>query len=132
MAPIEPLLPGELALDQKQTDESVPLSIQTHPSSSSRRRSHSVTAGAMLAATDSEPPLSRSPSTARTSDSRTTASRGSSNIREKLGLGGVARRTLGIGLLLVVVFLWTTSNFLASVSPSYPSPYPSPSAPPPP
>lgn len=32
----------------------------------------------------------------------------------RLGLGGVARRTLGIALLLVTVFLWTTSNFLAS------------------
>ncbi|KAG6291807.1 hypothetical protein E4U46_000774 [Claviceps purpurea] len=39
-----------------------------------------------------------------------------------LGLGGVARRTLGICLLLVTVFLWTLSNFLASVSysPKYP------------
>ncbi|KAH6636917.1 hypothetical protein F5144DRAFT_200482 [Chaetomium tenue] len=114
MAPIEPLLPGELAPDHKQKDETAQHSTQTHPSSSSRRRSHSVTAG-MLSATDSEPPLSRSPSTARTSGSGTTVSRGSiSNLREKLGLGGVARRTLGIGLLLVVVFLWTTSNFLAS------------------
>ncbi|KAK3299279.1 uncharacterized protein B0H64DRAFT_337103 [Chaetomium fimeti] len=115
MAPIEPLLPGELAPEQKQTDEVIQHSTNTHPSSS-RRRSHSVTAS-MLSAADFEPPLSRSPSTAAmTSDSRTTGtntSRGS-NIREKLGLGGVARRTLGIGLLLVVVFLWTTSNFLAS------------------
>lgn len=31
-----------------------------------------------------------------------------------LGLGGFARRTLGITLLLVTVFLWTASNFLAS------------------
>ncbi|QPG97226.1 hypothetical protein C2857_005988 [Epichloe festucae Fl1] len=31
-----------------------------------------------------------------------------------LGLGGVARRTLGICLLLVTVLLWTLSNFLAS------------------
>ncbi|KAG5929872.1 hypothetical protein E4U53_002351 [Claviceps sorghi] len=30
------------------------------------------------------------------------------------GLGGVARRTLGICLLLITVFLWTVSNFLAS------------------
>ncbi|PLB47314.1 hypothetical protein P170DRAFT_439003 [Aspergillus steynii IBT 23096] len=29
-------------------------------------------------------------------------------------LNGVARRSLGIGLLLIVVFLWTASNFLAS------------------
>ncbi|KAJ4148182.1 hypothetical protein LMH87_002663 [Akanthomyces muscarius] len=31
-----------------------------------------------------------------------------------IGLGGYARRTLGICLLIVVVFLWTLSNFLAS------------------
>ncbi|KAL2169851.1 hypothetical protein VTG60DRAFT_5529 [Thermothelomyces hinnuleus] len=35
-------------------------------------------------------------------------------MREKLGLGSIARRTLGITLLLIVVFLWTLSNFLAS------------------
>lgn len=29
---------------------------------------------------------------------------------------GVARHTLGLILLLLVVFLWTTSNFLGSVS----------------
>ncbi|KAM0479848.1 hypothetical protein ACHAPX_004425 [Trichoderma viride] len=34
--------------------------------------------------------------------------------RERLGLGGVARRTLGICFLLTTVFLWTLSNFLAS------------------
>lgn len=33
----------------------------------------------------------------------------------RYGLGGIARRTLGICLLLVTVFLWTVSNFLASV-----------------
>ena len=39
--------------------------------------------------------------------------------RAAVGLDNVARRTLGIFLLLVTVFLWTTSNFLASVgSPS--------------
>ncbi|OAR03088.1 hypothetical protein LLEC1_07471 [Akanthomyces lecanii] len=31
-----------------------------------------------------------------------------------IGLGGYARRTLGICLLIIVVFLWTLSNFLAS------------------
>ncbi|KND93893.1 putative vacuolar membrane protein [Tolypocladium ophioglossoides CBS 100239] len=35
-------------------------------------------------------------------------------IRARMGLAGVARRTLGICLLLVTVFLWTLSNFLAS------------------
>jgi len=38
------------------------------------------------------------------------------SLRAQFGLQGVARRTLGIALLLVVVFLWTLSNFLASVS----------------
>jgi solute carrier family 35 protein F5 len=35
--------------------------------------------------------------------------------RSKVGLGGVGRRTLGILCLLVTVFLWTLSNFMASV-----------------
>jgi len=34
---------------------------------------------------------------------------------KKSGLPGVARHTLGLILLLLVVFLWTTSNFLGSV-----------------
>ncbi|EEP80217.1 predicted protein [Uncinocarpus reesii 1704] len=33
---------------------------------------------------------------------------------KNLPLGGVARHTLGVSLLLVVVVLWTLSNFLAS------------------
>ena len=36
--------------------------------------------------------------------------------RAGVGLEHVARRTIGIFLLLVTVFLWTASNFLASVS----------------
>jgi len=38
------------------------------------------------------------------------------SISKKKTVGGVARRTLGIILLLTTVFLWTVSNFLASVS----------------
>lgn len=38
-----------------------------------------------------------------------------SSWRSKIGLGGVARRTIGIGCLLLTVFLWTISNFMASV-----------------
>ncbi|KAH9904792.1 hypothetical protein F4778DRAFT_730788 [Xylariomycetidae sp. FL2044] len=34
--------------------------------------------------------------------------------RRKAGIWNLARRTLGISLLLVTVFLWTVSNFLAS------------------
>lgn len=43
-----------------------------------------------------------------------TAAGGGGGLLASLGLGGFARRTLGITLLLVTVFLWTTSNFLAS------------------
>ncbi|GAP89120.2 putative vacuolar membrane protein [Rosellinia necatrix] len=38
----------------------------------------------------------------------------SSNARRTSGVWYLARRTLGISLLLLTVFLWTTSNFLAS------------------
>ncbi|KAK3308849.1 uncharacterized protein B0T15DRAFT_491401 [Chaetomium strumarium] len=118
MAPVEPLLPGDLAPEQKDTGHTSHHNTYNPPvtssSASSRRRSHSVTA-AMLAAAEAGPMLSRSPSSDRTTDSRSAASSSSgANIRETLGLAGVARRTLGIALLLVVVFLWTLSNFLAS------------------
>lgn len=39
-----------------------------------------------------------------------------SGFRASTGLQNVARRTLGIILLLITVILWTVSNFLASVS----------------
>lgn len=39
--------------------------------------------------------------------------------RADVGLQNIARRTLGIILLLITVILWTTSNFLASVSGPY-------------
>ncbi|KAL8305403.1 hypothetical protein RB600_008338 [Gaeumannomyces tritici] len=42
------------------------------------------------------------------------AATGRSGLREKLGVAGFARRTLGIILLIITVFLWTLSNFLAS------------------
>lgn len=41
--------------------------------------------------------------------------------KARLGLGGLARRTLGFGLLMVTVFLWTLSNFLASVCDAIPN-----------
>ncbi|CAI0648301.1 unnamed protein product [Colletotrichum noveboracense] len=53
-----------------------------------------------------------SQSVASTNRSRSTVR--SSGLQAKLGLAGVARRTLGISLLLVTVLLWTISNFLAS------------------
>ncbi|KAL8392728.1 hypothetical protein RB595_002787 [Gaeumannomyces hyphopodioides] len=39
---------------------------------------------------------------------------GRSGLREKLRVAGFARRTLGIILLIITVFLWTLSNFLTS------------------
>jgi solute carrier family 35 protein F5 len=47
------------------------------------------------------------------SSTRSTKAQG---FRAGVGLGHIARRSLGIFLLLVTVFLWTASNFLASVS----------------
>lgn len=61
-------------------------------------------------------PLSSSITSLRTSGitgARGGAGRGG-GLLASLGLGGFARRTLGITLLLVTVFLWTASNFLAS------------------
>ncbi|GKT49267.1 uncharacterized protein ColSpa_09448 [Colletotrichum spaethianum] len=85
MAPSEPMLPAAIAPE---------------PHGRPSRRSFSSTdrLSASVASTN------RSRSTAR-----------SSGWQAKMGLGGVARRTLGISLLLVTVLLWTVSNFLASV-----------------
>ncbi|KAK3373880.1 hypothetical protein B0T24DRAFT_279111 [Lasiosphaeria ovina] len=91
MAPIEPLMPAELASPVDDTHSF---------SSSARRRSLSVGSVQLLSRGISRPP-SRSASTG-------------SSMRARLGLLGVARRTLGIALLLITVFLWTASNFLAS------------------
>ena len=52
----------------------------------------------------------------RRSGSSYRPSRGGRRFRAGVGLRNVARRTLGIILLLVTVVLWTGSNFLASVS----------------
>jgi hypothetical protein len=49
-------------------------------------------------------------SESRTMFNRAPQTRGNTSIFK-----GIARRTLGIFLLLMVVVLWTTSNFLASV-----------------
>nr|WOD45904.1 hypothetical protein [Trichoderma atroviride] len=58
-------------------------------------------------------PAARRPSHA-TASSRSQMPSPAVGFRERLGLGGVARRTLGICFLLTTVFLWTLSNFLAS------------------
>lgn len=58
-------------------------------------------------------PLSASVASLRASGAGGTR-KGAGGLLASLGLGGFARRTLGITLLLVTVFLWTASNFLAS------------------
>lgn len=92
MAPIEPIMPAELAAPDH------------HHGPSTRRRSQSASYSSLGVL-----PGARSASRARSNTA-------SSGLRARLGLMGVARRTLGIVLLLVTVFLWTLSNFLASVS----------------
>jgi solute carrier family 35 protein F5 len=94
MAPAEPMMPADLAspgLDYL----AVGSRRSTHPE-------HGIDMGASV--------------TASLRSLGTAGSKGSS-LRSKLGLMGVARRTLGIVLLLVTVLLWTISNFLASVRP---------------
>ncbi|KZL82954.1 vacuolar membrane protein [Colletotrichum incanum] len=84
MAPSEPMLPAAIA-----------------PESHGRLPRRSFSSTDRLSA-----------SVASTNRSRSTVR--SSGWQAKMGLGGVARRTLGISLLLVTVLLWTISNFLAS------------------
>lgn len=55
----------------------------------------------------------------RRSGSSCPSGRSVRGFRAGVGLKNVARRTLGIILLLATVVLWTGSNFLASVSYSY-------------
>ncbi|KAK4457767.1 hypothetical protein QBC42DRAFT_34143 [Cladorrhinum samala] len=124
MASIEPLIPGELALppprhhhhhhhDQSSETEDVPLytpplrppkpgGSDSDSDSESERRRRRRTPSATRGAQTSQSKISSKISMA------------AGSLKARLGLGGVARRTLGIILLLVVVFLWTISNFLAS------------------
>lgn len=112
MAPTEPLLPGDLAPDA-QTGNAGRHGALSSSSSSSFSRRRSPSAAGMLAGPVSQSPLlSEVAGTAEPAAPAATAG----GVRARLGLGGVARRTLGITLLLVVVFLWTLSNFMASVS----------------
>lgn len=87
MAPTEPMLPGELAPPQ-----------QGHP-----RTSFSISDVA-----DDDLSLSFQ---------GTHKGKKKSGLVNRLGLGGFARRTLGICCLTITVFLWTLANFLASVGP---------------
>ncbi|KAK4171566.1 hypothetical protein QBC36DRAFT_91680 [Triangularia setosa] len=125
MAPPEPLLPAALAPDHQHhhrpsadyrrhdhvplhndpdTDDDESFRLST---SSDRRRSQHQGARAMLGGMS----VDHSPASAGRL-SQTEPQPGS--LKSRLGLGGVARKTLGICLLLVVVFFWTVSNFLAS------------------
>lgn len=101
MAPLEPLA-GTAELAASTSSAPVP-----------RQRSLSVsshTAQAHLSAS-----ITSLRSTAPSSSSASaSAPTGIHALTARLGFGGVARRTLGIALLLVTVFLWTASNFLAS------------------
>lgn len=59
-------------------------------------------------------PLSSSMASLGASGAKGSRGAAGGGLLASLGLGGFARRTLGITLLLVTVFLWTASNFLAS------------------
>ncbi len=98
MAPAEPMLPAELAPERA--------SYSGRPSSSSVRSARSTARMLEPSSLLSSSSLSSPPS----------ARGAAAGFRARIGLAGVARRTLGISLLMVTVFLWTASNFLASVS----------------
>jgi solute carrier family 35 protein F5 len=93
MAPAEPMMPVDLASP----------GLDYHPIGN-RRRSHS----------ESENGIDMGASRGSIRSAGTNGSK--TSWRGKFGLLGMARRTLGIILLLLTVFLWTVSNFLASVS----------------
>ncbi|KAJ4389617.1 hypothetical protein N0V93_007088 [Gnomoniopsis smithogilvyi] len=97
MAPLEPLAgTAELA-----------------PTSAPGPRQRSLSVSSHTAQTHLSASLTSLRSTAPSSAASSPAS-GIHALTARLGIGGVARRTLGIALLLVTVFLWTASNFLAS------------------
>ncbi|KAK3984802.1 hypothetical protein QBC44DRAFT_8664 [Cladorrhinum sp. PSN332] len=113
MAPIEPIIPGELAPHHHRHGhhpvEDVPLftpPLPREPADEERMRRSLSGAGSLLTPSQQQQ-RSRSPS-------RISKASIAGSLKARLGLGGVARRTLGIILLLAVVFLWTISNFLAS------------------
>lgn len=56
----------------------------------------------------------RSPSPIRSIPGTSLGKSSGGSLMARVGLGGIARRTLGITLLMFTVFLWTASNFLAS------------------
>lgn len=78
------------------------------------RRSLSSTRGANRTLSSSIASFRSAGTTGTGTTTKTQRGAGVGGLRAQLGLAGVARRTLGISLLLVTVCLWTTSNFLAS------------------
>lgn len=101
MAPLEPLAG---------MPEPPPSSaVETHP----RHRSLSISSYTAQTHLSNSITSLRSAGVAPTTLT-TTPKTGIHALTARLGLRGVARRTLGIGLLLLTVFLWTLSNFLAS------------------
>lgn len=109
MAPLEPsaVATAEPPFPSRSSGAAAP-SSETHP-----RTRHSLSISSHAAQTH----LSTSVTSLRSAavaSTRTTGTAGIHALTARLGLGGVARRTLGITLLLVTVFLWTLSNFLAS------------------
>lgn len=112
MAPLEPLAgTAELAPTHPHHDHHHPhqpiprqrsLSVSSHAAQT--HLSNSITSLRSAGATS-----------ASSSQSRNTPTTGGIHaLTARLGLPTVARRTLGIALLLVTVCLWTASNFLAS------------------
>ncbi|ROV94063.1 hypothetical protein VMCG_08214 [Cytospora schulzeri] len=102
MSPLEPLAG---------TIEMAPEPEETRRSASSSRRGLDRTLSSSIAS------LRSAGTTTTTTKSQVGGGGGGEaggGLRAQLGLAGVARRTLGISLLLVTVCLWTTSNFLAS------------------
>lgn len=109
MAPLEPIA-GVTAEPPSSSSGAAPLS-EAHPRTSTHahhRRSLSISSHT------AQTHLSTSITSLRSAGAASTATTGIHALSARLGLGGVARRTLGIALLLVTVFLWTLSNFLAS------------------
>ncbi len=77
---------------------------------------HSTAAGTVVPQRRSSERMDRQAQPDRYSISSSLTEMKPVGFRANVGLENIARRTLGIFLLLVTVFLWTASNFLASVS----------------
>ncbi|KAK3378410.1 hypothetical protein B0H63DRAFT_525644 [Podospora didyma] len=104
MAPMEPIMPAELAPPSPPPDYD---QVDQDPSYSYAGGRRSLSAGRGGS-------LQLLPRGASSRSASTVTARTGTSMRARLGLQGMARRTLGIILLLMTVILWTVSNFLAS------------------